>query len=85
LYSNKEIFLRELVSNASDACDKLRFEALNNSALYGDDGDLKIRIAFDKVAHTITISTMASACRVTKRSSISAQSRNPGPRSFSRP
>ncbi|MBU1364813.1 MAG: molecular chaperone HtpG [Gammaproteobacteria bacterium] len=56
LYSNKEIFLRELVSNASDACDKLRFEALNNSALYGDDGDLKIRIAFDKDAHTITIS-----------------------------
>ena len=56
LYSNKEIFLRELVSNASDACDKLRFEALNNSALYGDDGDLKIRIAFDKDARTITIS-----------------------------
>lgn len=56
LYSNKEIFLRELVSNASDACDKLRFEALNNSALYGDDSDLKIRIAFDKPARTITIS-----------------------------
>ena len=56
LYSNKEIFLRELVSNASDACDKLRFEALNNSALYGDDGDLKIRIAFNKDARTITIS-----------------------------
>ena len=56
LYSNKEIFLRELVSNASDACDKLRFEALNNGALYGDDSDLKIRIAFDKAARTITIS-----------------------------
>ena len=56
LYSNKEIFLRELVSNASDACDKLRFEALNNSTLYGDDGDLMIRIAFDKAARTITIS-----------------------------
>jgi molecular chaperone HtpG len=56
LYSNKEIFLRELVSNASDACDKLRFEALNNSPLYGDDGDLKIRISFDKDARTITIS-----------------------------
>jgi len=56
LYSNKEIFLRELVSNASDACDKLRFEALNNAALYGDDGDLKIRVSFDKVARTITIS-----------------------------
>lgn len=56
LYSNKEIFLRELVSNASDACDKLRFEALNNNALYSDDGDLKIRISFDKDARTITIS-----------------------------
>jgi len=56
LYSNKEIFLRELVSNASDACDKLRFEALNNAALYGDDSDLKIRIAYDKAARTITIS-----------------------------
>ncbi|HMV21019.1 MAG TPA: molecular chaperone HtpG [Rhodocyclaceae bacterium] len=56
LYSNKEIFLRELVSNASDACDKLRFEALNNSALYGDDSELKIRIAFDKAARTVTIS-----------------------------
>ncbi len=56
LYSNKEIFLRELISNASDACDKLRFEALNNSALYGDDADLKIRVSFDKAASTITIS-----------------------------
>ena len=56
LYSNKEIFLRELVSNASDACDKLRFEALNNSSLYGDDTDLKIRISFDKAARTVTIS-----------------------------
>ncbi len=56
LYSNKEIFLRELVSNASDACDKLRFEALNNDALYGGDSDLKIRVGFDKAARTITIS-----------------------------
>lgn len=56
LYSNKEIFLRELVSNASDACDKLRFEALNNAALYGDDSELKIRVAFDKGARTVTIS-----------------------------
>ncbi|MFB0937090.1 MAG: molecular chaperone HtpG [Propionivibrio sp.] len=56
LYSNKEIFLRELISNASDACDKLRFEALNNSALYGDDSELKIRLSFDKAARTITIS-----------------------------
>jgi len=56
LYSNKEIFLRELVSNASDACDKLRFEALNNAALYGDDSELKIRLSFDKAARTLTIS-----------------------------
>jgi len=56
LYSNKEIFLRELVSNASDACDKLRFEALNNNGLYGDDAELKIRLSFDKAARTLTIS-----------------------------
>jgi len=56
LYSNREIFLRELVSNASDACDKLRFEALHNGALFESDPDLKIRIAFDKEARTLTIS-----------------------------
>ncbi len=56
LYSNKEIFLRELISNASDACDKLRFEALTDSALFENDPDLKIRMAFDKEARTITIS-----------------------------
>ena len=56
LYSNKEIFLRELISNASDACDKLRFEALNNEALYGGDSDLKIQVTYDKAARTITIS-----------------------------
>jgi molecular chaperone HtpG len=55
LYSNKEIFLRELVSNASDACDKLRFEALHNAGLYGDDSELKIRVSFDKAARTLTI------------------------------
>jgi molecular chaperone HtpG len=55
LYSNKEIFLRELVSNASDACDKLRFEALNNNALYEDAPNLEVRLAFDKEAKTITI------------------------------
>jgi molecular chaperone HtpG len=56
LYSNKEIFLRELVSNASDAADKLRFEAINNSALFENDPDLKIKVTFDKAARTITIS-----------------------------
>jgi molecular chaperone HtpG len=55
LYSNKEIFLRELVSNASDACDKLRFEALNNSALYEDAPNLEVRVSFDAEAKTITI------------------------------
>ena len=55
LYSNKEIFLRELVSNASDACDKLRFEALNNAGLYEDAPNLEVRIAFDKAAKTLTI------------------------------
>ena len=56
LYSNKEIFLRELISNASDAADKLRFEAINNDALYGNDHELKITVSFDKDAKTITIS-----------------------------
>lgn len=55
LYSNKEIFLRELVSNASDACDKLRFEAINNADLFEDNTDLKIRVTFDKEARTISI------------------------------
>ena len=56
LYSNREIFLRELVSNASDACDKLRFEALENGGLFEDDAELKIRVAYDKAARTLTIS-----------------------------
>src|ERR687892_703484 len=56
LYSNKEIFLRELISNASDAADKLRFEALTDKALYESDPDLKIRVAFDPQTRTITVS-----------------------------
>jgi molecular chaperone HtpG len=55
LYSNKEIFLRELISNASDAADKLRFEAINDASLFEDDSDLKIKVSFDKTARTITI------------------------------
>jgi molecular chaperone HtpG len=55
LYSNPEIFMRELVSNASDACDKLRFEALNDATLFEDAPNLEVRVAFDKAAKTITI------------------------------
>jgi molecular chaperone HtpG len=55
LYSNPDIFLRELVSNASDACDKLRFEALNNAALFEDAPNLEVRVGFDREARTITI------------------------------
>ncbi|MGA8392104.1 MAG: ATP-binding protein, partial [Burkholderiaceae bacterium] len=55
LYSNKEIFLRELISNASDACDKLRFEAINDGGLYEGDTELKVKLAFDKDAKTLTI------------------------------
>ena len=56
LYSNKEIFLRELVSNAADAADKLRFEALSNNALYESDPELSVRISVDKAARTISVS-----------------------------
>ena len=55
LYSNKEIFLRELISNASDACDKLRFEAINDGGLYENDTELKVRVTLDKDAKTLTI------------------------------
>jgi molecular chaperone HtpG len=55
LYSNREIFLRELVSNASDACDKLRFEALADGSLYENNSELYVRISCDEAAHTITI------------------------------
>jgi molecular chaperone HtpG len=56
LYGNKEIFLRELISNASDACDHLRFEALADMALWENDPDLKIRVAYDKAARTLSVS-----------------------------
>ncbi|MHB0926210.1 MAG: molecular chaperone HtpG [Gallionellaceae bacterium] len=55
LYSNREIFLRELISNASDACDKLRFEGLHNAALFENDSDMAIRIGYNKTARTLTI------------------------------
>jgi molecular chaperone HtpG len=55
LYSNKEIFLRELISNASDACDKLRFEAINDGGLYESDSELKVKVTFDKDAKTLSI------------------------------
>jgi len=55
LYSNPEIFLRELISNASDACDKLRFEGLNDAALYETDPELKVRVSFDTASKTLTI------------------------------
>jgi molecular chaperone HtpG len=56
LYSNREIFLRELISNASDACDKLRFESLHNAALMEDGAEFRIRIGYDKAARTLTVS-----------------------------
>ena len=55
LYSNREIFLRELISNASDACDKLRFEALDNPALFENDSELAIRVDYDPAARTLTV------------------------------
>src|ERR687890_2729232 len=56
LYGNKEIFLRELVSNASDAADKLRFEGMSDSALFEDDPEPRIRVGYDPAARTITVS-----------------------------
>ena len=63
LYSNKEIFLRELISNASDAADKLRFEALTDKALFETDAELKISVAFDPKARTVTRSPPPATAR----------------------
>ena len=59
LYSNKEIFLRELISNASDAADKLRFEGLSDDALFENDSEFKITVDIDKEARTVTITDNA--------------------------
>ena len=56
LYSNPDIFLRELISNASDACDKLRFEGINHPEYYENDPTLHVRVSLDKEARTMTIS-----------------------------
>jgi molecular chaperone HtpG len=70
LYSNQEIFLRELISNASDACDKLRFEALNDSGLYGDQPDLEVRVSYDSKAKTLTITDTGFGIGMTTQEAI---------------
>src|SRR3546814_9064578 len=67
LYSNKWIFLRELVSNASDACDKLRFQAIDNPELFQGDTELRIRVEYDKDQRTITISDNGIGMRSEER------------------
>ena len=60
LYSHKDVFLRELISNSSDACDKLRFEALSDESLYEGDGELDIHVDYDEKARTITVRDSAT-------------------------
>ena len=74
LYSNKEIFLRELISNASDACDKLRFEAIDKPELYEGQTNLEVRVAFDKDAKTITITDNGIGLSPRRRSPTWARS-----------
>lgn len=71
LYSNKEIFLRELISNASDAADKLRFRALSQPDLYEGDGELRVRVSFDKDNRTLTIADNGIGMNRKKLSTIS--------------
>ena len=81
LYSNKEVFLRELVSNASDAIDKLRFLALTNPELTKDDPVLQISVKADKEAGTLTVSDNGIGMTLEEANSTSAQSRSPEPKS----
>jgi len=69
LYGNKQIFLRELVSNASDACDRLRFDSISNADLLENDAALKIRVSYDKPARTITVSDSSASASMRRSSS----------------
>lgn len=82
IYTNKEIFLRELISNASDAVDKLNFKSLQDPSVKLDQGDLAIRVSFDKDARTITISDNGIGMTAEELSAIWVPSRIPAPRSL---
>src|SRR5215831_445318 len=79
LYTNKEIFLRELISNASDALDRLRFESLTNPTLLGDDSGFEIRLDPDEQARTLTISDTGIGMSREEVIANMEQSRNPAP------
>ena len=83
LYSDRQIFLRELISNASDACDKLRYEALTTPALREGAGDFRITLKVDKDARTLTVHDNGIGMTREEVSSTSAPSRSPARRSFS--